>query len=113
MRPDHLLNKSNNQSHNPNHLQNNSFKTNRYLTILNTSGTINSETNNINNGNSLSREARNFHKSLRKPPKGIFLNYEELLDLVNTGSSKVFENLDRRIRSLKNQVIYHIESKSI
>lgn len=101
MRPDHLINKTSNHPHNHNYLQNSSFKTNRYLTISNTTATNTNETN-------FSKEARNFHKSLRKPPKGIYLNYEELFDFVKAGSSNVFDELSRRTIALKKQVIQAI-----
>lgn len=106
MRPDHVINKTlaNNGSHRQNFPQNSSLlRTNRYLTISNTSQNNTMETISSTNPNNISREARNFHKSLRKPPKGIYLNYEELMDLVQVGSDKVFEELKRKKLILRKQ----------
>ncbi|RNA45018.1 REST corepressor 3-like isoform X2 [Brachionus plicatilis] len=104
MRPDHVINKSlsngNLQKHNC--TQNNSLtKTNRYLTISNAA--IGYETSNVTNTATISKEAKNFHKSLRKPPKGIYLNYDELMDLVKTGPDTVFEELQRKNTILRRE----------
>lgn len=50
------------------------------------------------------KEARNFQKSLRKPPKGIYLNYEELVNLAEFDHNITFEMLDKRLNSLKKEV---------
>ena len=107
MRPDHVINKSlaNNNSHKQNFSQNGSLlRTNRYLTISNTLSNNPNETASASSASTLSRDARNFHKSLRKPPKGIYLNYDELMDLVQVGSDKVFEDLKRKNVIYRKQV---------
>jgi hypothetical protein len=50
-----------------------------------------------------SREARNFQKSLRKPPKGIYLNYEELSSLVDSDVDQ-FDSLSKRLSCLKKEI---------
>lgn len=133
MRPEYQINKqlqTSGQSHG--YLQSSAYRTNRYLTITNNtngaqmgssavsgggggaggvggsngSGTI-MASNFDNNGGQmslLSKDAKNFHKSLRQPPKGIFLNYEELIELLQNNNRKIFNQLNRRIDSLKKQV---------
>lgn len=133
MKPDYQINKqlpSGNQaggvsasasgsSQNHGYLQSSAYRTNRYLTITNntngngglgTSGG-NSIMNNASSGTSdnsgqvsLSKDAKNFHKSLRKPPKGIYLNYEELIELLQCNNRKIFNQLTRRVDALKKQV---------
>ena len=105
MRPDQL-NKVNNANYQTgtNYLHN---KTNRFLNIVNTnSGNTNGDSgansSSNNNGNAFAKN--NFHKALRRPPKGIYLNYEELLQLAQTESSDTFEVLNRRLNSLKKEV---------
>ncbi|CAF0761791.1 unnamed protein product [Brachionus calyciflorus] len=104
MRPDHVINKSlsNNNSHRTNYSQNGSLlRTNRYLTISNTTQANNGDLS--NSANNISTQAKNFHKSLRKPPKGIYLNYDELIDLVQAGAQNVFEELKRKNILHRNQ----------
>lgn len=106
MRPDHIINKTlsnvNSHRHNSNQNNNNLTKTNRYLTISN--ATIGYESSNVTNTTTISKEAKNFHKSLRKPPKGIYLNYNELMDLVTLGPDTVFEELQRKNTVLRREV---------
>jgi hypothetical protein len=52
----------------------------------------------------MSKEAKNFHKTLRKPPKGIYLNYDELLNLAESDADQIFDTLNRRLVSLKKEV---------
>ena len=54
--------------------------------------------------NNMSKEAKNFQKSLRKPPKGIYLNYNELINLADSDSDLIFETLNKKIASLKEEV---------
>lgn len=49
-------------------------------------------------------QAKNFHKTLRKPPKGIYLNYDELLSLAESDDDQIFELLNRRLLFLKKEV---------
>ena len=102
MRPESVVGKINNQTNNFNCLQNNSIKTNRFLTINNINGTT-ANSNGTESGNSISKEARNFQKSLRKPPKGIFLDYDELVELAETDTDKLFDQMDKKIFFLKKQ----------
>ena len=99
MRPDQLskMNISNNQNGN-NYLHN---KTNRYLNNANSNGEQ-AVTNTSTNVSAIAKN--NFHKTLRKPPKGIYLNYEDLLNLAQTESNEAFEILNRRLASLKKEV---------
>lgn len=82
---------------------------NRYMTINNNNnnGTNNnlvvSNTNSLDSVNNLSKEARNFQKSLRKPPKGIFLDLNELIELAQSDTDKMFDQLDKKIYFLKTQ----------
>lgn len=55
-----------------------------------------------------SREAKNFQKSLRKPPKGIYLNYEELVNLVEVDSDQTFDMLNKKLYCLKKEVLFLI-----
>ena len=57
-----------------------------------------------NDHRNISKEAKNYHKSLRKPPKGIYLNYEELVNLAKVGSYEIFDVLDKKVVSLKKEV---------
>jgi hypothetical protein len=107
MRPDHLINKSGSQNHG--YLQNSSYRTNRYLTITNSSST--SASNAASGSDSAfpstqnhSKDAKSFHKSLRKAPKGIYLNYDELTELAQNDNKYIFEQLNLRINFLKKQV---------
>lgn len=105
MRPDHIINKSlsNGNSFRQNLIQNSSTKTNRYMNISNTNSSY--ESSNVTNTTTISKEAKNFHKSLRKPPKGIYLNYDELMDIVKVGPDTVFEELQRKNTILRREVI--------
>lgn len=58
----------------------------------------------LNKRNENSKEARNFQKSLRKPPKGIYLNYEELVNLAEHDFNIAFNVIDRRLFSLRKEV---------
>ena len=102
MRPDQLgkINNSNNQNGN-NYLHN---KTNRYLNSVNNNG----EQTGTNTMVNPVQKHFNFHKTLRKPPKGIYLNYEDLLNLAKTESNEAFEILNRRLNSLKKEVIHFL-----
>lgn len=122
MRPDHLINKANGGSgHNHGYLQSSAYRTNRYLTITNnTNGTGGSVTAGMGSATNLdamqsasssqisamSKDAKSFQKSLRKSPKGIYMNYEELVELVQGDNKKIFNQLIRRINSLKKQVTF-------
>ena len=112
------------QSHG--NLQSSAYRTNRYLTITNNSnGSSGGLAGNGGSGNALtnmdgtaqtsvlSKDAKNFHKSLRKPPKGIFLNYEELIELLQTNNKKIFNQLTRRVDSLKKQVVLSVLSVTV
>lgn len=57
-------------------------------------------------GTNNSREAKNFQKSLRKPPKGIYLNYEELVNLVEVDSDQTFDMLNKKLYCLKKEVYF-------
>ena len=59
--------------------------------------------NNISNDEK-SKENRNILKSFRRPPKGIFLNIDELHSLTQDDETMVFERLDNRIMSLKRSI---------
>ena len=98
MRPDQLskISVSTNQN-GSNYFHN---KTNRYLNNANS----NVEQPGTNTSTNISTIAKNFHKTLRKPPKGIYLNYEDLLNLAQTESNEAFEILNRRLNSLKKEV---------
>lgn len=127
MRPDYQINKASNlpnptassQSHG--NLQSSAYRTNRYLTITNnsnggsmgTGGNGNALANTDGTGQTsvLSKDAKNFHKSLRKPPKGIFLSYEELIELLQTNNKKIFNQLTRRVDSLKKQVFIFVTAR--
>ena len=50
------------------------------------------------------KEAKNFQKNLRKPPKGIYLNCDELVDLAKIDSKYTFDMLNKRLFSLKKEV---------
>jgi REST corepressor 1 len=54
------------------------------------------------------KEAKNFQKSLRKPPKGIYLNYEELIHLAKFDYNITFDMLDKKLISLKKEVIANV-----
>ena len=103
MRPDNL-NKYNNASYPPpTHNNNNSYvhkSTNRYMNTSEQNGNNNSNMTTSN----MSKEAKNFHKTLRKPPKGIYLNYDELLNLAESDTDQIFDTLNRRLVSLKKEV---------
>jgi hypothetical protein len=72
---------------------------------INGSQQTTSTSSNGNEGvNSISKEARNFHKSLRKPPKGIYLNHDELVELGQSDCEKMFDQYDKKIFFLKKQV---------
>lgn len=90
-----------------------------YIYYKNTSGLMRPDNLNIVNGTLSSdqsdtdlfnkkaqnaKEARNFQKSLRKPPKGIYLNYDELVNLAEFDSNIIFDMLDKRLFSLKQEV---------
>ena len=60
--------------------------------------------NNIVNNDAKSKENRNILKSFRRPPKGIFLNLDELHSLTQVDQAQIFERLDNRIMSLKRQI---------
>lgn len=140
MRPEYQINKqlqTSGQSHG--YLQSSAYRTNRYLTITNNtngavgSGAVGGGTGGVggsngsgtsagvsasnldNNGGQmslLSKDAKNFHKSLRQPPKGIFLSYEELIELLQNNNRKIFNQLNRRIDSLKKQVNIILKTKN-
>jgi len=51
---------------------------------------------------------------LRKPPKGIYLNYDELVNLAEFDYNFTFETLDKKLISLKQEVnISHVERQFI
>lgn len=116
MRPDNLVHKplkggSSGGAQNHGYLQNSSYRTNRYLNTNSANLSTSSNAMDTNsNGQiststcSFSRDAKNFHKSLRKPPKGVYLNYDELVELAQVDNDKIFEQLNRRLISLKQQV---------
>ena len=104
MRPE--LNKHNNTNNtsNTNYFHN---KTNRYLNNLNGNGGGGGELGGppcSNLSSAISFAKNNFHKTLRKPPKGIYLNYEELLNLAQSETNETFDVLNRRLNSLKQEV---------
>ena len=124
MRPDSIVNKTNvgvggstsSQQQPHGHLSTSAFRTNRFLTITNngnsSSGSVSvdnatQQSSSSNSAQGLSKDAKSFHKSLRKPPKGIYLNYEELVELAKDDTRKVFNQLNRRISALKKQVIIY------
>ena len=45
-----------------------------------------------------------FHKSLRKLPKGIYLNCEELLSLAKTDNDQMFDSLSVKLKARKEEV---------
>ncbi len=53
------------------------------------------------------KEAKNFQKSLRKPPKGIFLNYDELVSLCDYDQNLTFDMLDKKLLDLKREVCFY------
>jgi hypothetical protein len=92
MRPDHLINKQKAIENNP---QNYTQKINRFIN------------NNPNEqvAKQISQEqAKSFHKTLRKPPKGIYLNYDELISLAECDNEQIFDVLNRRLLFLKKEV---------
>jgi hypothetical protein len=80
-----------------------SSKNNRYLPTNSLSGTNNPNSNGNEVVNMVSKEARNFQKSLRKAPKGTHLDLEELVTLAETDSDKLFYQQDKNIEFLKKQ----------
>jgi hypothetical protein len=106
MRPEYLYERANpaSQSSTTNSSsQNPAIKTNRYFALNNLNGTNNANSNGNEVVNTVSKEARNFQKSLRKSPKGIFLNLEDLAKLAETDSDKLFDQHDKNIFFLKKQ----------
>lgn len=97
-------------NHNYGQLQNSAYRTNRYLTMISgdSSGTGSTTSNNNNNtvaaAGGLSKDAKSFQKSLRKPPNGVYLNYDELVELVQTDYHKIFNQLNRRYTHLSKMV---------
>ena len=104
MRPDQLNKATSNASHssnqNTNYLHN---KTNRYLNSVTNSNGEHTSANVSTSVNAIAKN--NFHKTLRKPPKGVYLNLEELLNLAQNEINEIFEVLNRRLNSLKKEVI--------
>ena len=104
MRPDQLNKTTSNASHlsnlNTNYLHN---KTNRYLNSVSNNNGEHVSSNVSTSVNAIAKN--NFHKTLRKPPKGIYLNYEELLSLAQNETNETFDVLNRRLNSLKKEVI--------
>ena len=49
-------------------------------------------------------KAKSFHKTLRKPPKGVYLNYDELISLAESDDDQIFELLNRRLLFLRKEV---------
>lgn len=64
-----------------------------------------SDTDQVNQRAQNAKEARNFQKSLRKPPKGIYLNYDELVNLAEFDYNFTFDTLDKKLFSLKQEVL--------
>jgi hypothetical protein len=75
----------------------------------------NIDVNNINNNNGSEEplssshrtnliNSRNFYKSLRKPPKGIYLNYDELVNLAEVDTNHIYDQLNRKLTYLKKEV---------
>jgi hypothetical protein len=89
-------------------IKNNNSTHNRYITMNNSN---NQDQINSNNNNS-AKEARNYFKSLRKPPKGIYLNYEELVNLAETDSTQIFDNLNRQLLKLKKEIQFNKQNQS-
>lgn len=81
MRPDHLINKQRLNDNSSSH-----YKSNRLV------------------NNTDQDKMKNFHKVLRKPPKGIYLNYDELVSMADSNNDQIFEVLNRRLLSLKKKV---------
>lgn len=50
------------------------------------------------------KEARNFLKTQRKPPKGIYLNIQEIVNLAEFDFNITFDMLDKRLFNLKKEV---------
>ncbi len=71
---------------------------------LNTKSSRSADTDTELKRTELAKEAKNFQKSLRKPPKGIYLNYEELINLAEFDYNITFEMLDKKVVSLKKEV---------
>ena len=92
MRPDHVPNKGNN---------NHATKINRFLN--NASDSNGALTTSANQNKQ--ETAKNFHKTLRKAPKGIYLNVDELVSLAESGDNdEIFDGLNRRLLFLKKEV---------
>lgn len=112
MRPDHA-NKYSSASYMPHtHNNHNNYvhkSTNRYINTSETNGNNNSNSNMTTSN--MSKDAKNFHKTLRKPPKGIYLNYDELLNLAESDTDQIFDTLNRRLVFLKKEVCFFIQIK--
>ena len=61
------------------------------------------QNNNISNDEK-TKENRNILKSFRRPPKGIFLNIDELHSLTQVNETETFDRLNNKIVSLKRQI---------
>jgi hypothetical protein len=61
------------------------------------------QNNNISNDEK-TKENRNILKSFRRPPKGIFLNLDELHSLTQVNEAETFDRLNNKIISLKQQI---------
>jgi hypothetical protein len=73
------------------------------------SRTINSKHYNTVNSNGandahIHKEKKMYLKSFRRAPKGIYLNYDELVGLAQFNQNEIFESLDNTVLSLKRQV---------
>lgn len=66
-----------------------------------------SDSDQVNQRAQNAKEARNFQKSLRKPPKGIYLNYDELVNLAEFDYNFTFDTLDKKLFSLKQEVFQY------
>ena len=50
------------------------------------------------------KEAKNFHKVLRKPPKGIYLNYDDLIGMAESeGEQEAFQELTSQLYFYKKE----------
>lgn len=56
------------------------------------------------NNDQLDKDSRRTLKSIRKPPKGIYLNYAELINLTELDQQDTFSRLDNTIMSYKKNI---------
>jgi hypothetical protein len=77
------------------------------ININNNNGNSNSNNNDeplSSNSRANLVNSRNFFKSLRKPPKGIYLNYDELVNLAEVDTNHIYDQLNRKLAYLKKEI---------